>query len=338
MSKLSLKDRKILYELDLNARQSDSEIAKKVGLSRDVVRYHIQRLQEEGYINYFMILLNTMKLGFQWYRTFFKFQHTTLEKEREIIELLKTRASWITKVEGKWDLNTGIFCRSVYEYRDFINDFLLNYGASIESYHVSIVTREWTYHRDFFLDRKQKTSTPLLMGIEEHVPYGIEDIDETDYQILNVLMKNARMKTIDLARELRTTEIVVRYRINKLVERGIIIGFKPFLNVNKLGYVYFKLHLTLYNLTPEKKKSMFTYLHIHPNTVHSTELVGGADMETEFQVKSNQEFYQHLKELREKFGDIIRHYEFMQYTDEYKFTYLPEMEFSEKREKIINKK
>jgi Lrp/AsnC family transcriptional regulator for asnA, asnC and gidA len=168
------------------------------------------------------------------------------------------------------------------------------------------------------------------MGIDEKIPYSIEAIDETDYEILKVLLKNARMKTIDIARQLQTTEIVVRYRIKKLIERGIIIGFKPFLNVYKLGYVYFKLHLTLYNLTPEKKKSVFTYVHTHPNTVHCTELVGGADLETEFQVKSNQEFYQHLKELREKFGGIIRHYEFMQYTEEYKFTYLPEMEFSNK--------
>ena len=34
--KIDLKDRRILYELDLNARQSNSEIAKKVKL----VKYH----------------------------------------------------------------------------------------------------------------------------------------------------------------------------------------------------------------------------------------------------------------------------------------------------------
>ena len=56
-----------------------------------------------------------------------------------------------------------------------------------------------------------------------------------------------------------------------------------------------------------------------------TELVGGADIETEFQVKDNKEFYGYIKNLRSKFGNIIREYEFMQYTEEYKFTYLPEM-------------
>jgi len=81
IKRLDLKDRKILYQLDLDARQTDSQIAKKVGLSRDAVRYRIAKLLEEGYINYFMTVLNSMKLGFEWYRTFFKFQNMTVKKE-----------------------------------------------------------------------------------------------------------------------------------------------------------------------------------------------------------------------------------------------------------------
>ena len=41
------------------------------------------------------------------------------------LKWLKKHASWVTKVEGKWDLNTGIFCKTVYEYRDLINEFLI---------------------------------------------------------------------------------------------------------------------------------------------------------------------------------------------------------------------
>lgn len=325
MEKLDLKDRKILYELDLNARQTDSEIAKKVGLTRDSTRYRINKLVENGYINYFMTLLNSMKLGYNWYRTFFKFQNLTLEKEKEIIDYLIERASWITKVEGIWDLNTGIFVKNVYEYRDLINEFLLKYSSFIERYDVAIVTREWTYHRDYLLNKKQKTTKPVLMGFDPQKDYNTETIDKTDYKIIKTILKNARMKTIDIAREIGTTEMVVRYRLRKLIQSGIIIGFKPFLNVHKLGYTYFKLHVTLQNLTEEKKKKILTYIHQHPNTVHLTELVGGADLETEFQVINNEEFYGHIQDLRLKFGEIIKDYEFMQYTQEYKFTYLPAM-------------
>lgn len=322
---LDLKDRKILYELDLDARRTDSQIAKKVGLSRDSTRYRINRLVKQGYINYFMTLLNTMKLGYDWYRTFFKFQNLTIKKEEEIIEWFKKRASWITKVEGNWDFNTGVFCKNVYEYRDLINEFLLKYSKYVERYEVSIVTREWSYHRDYLLDRKQKTTQPDLMGFNKKEDYKVEKIDEIDYNILKVLLKNARMNIIDIAKKTKTTEMVVKYRIKKLIEKGVIIGFRPFLNINKLGYEYFKVHIKLQNLTSEKKNKIISYINKHPNTIHMTELVGGADIETEFQVKNNEEFYKYLKEMREHFGDVIRDYNFMQYTQEYKFTYLPEI-------------
>ncbi len=50
MIKIDLKDRKILYQLDLNSRQSLTQIGKNVGLKKDVVSYRIKRLQDEGVI------------------------------------------------------------------------------------------------------------------------------------------------------------------------------------------------------------------------------------------------------------------------------------------------
>ena len=43
-NELDLKDRKILYELDINSRQSNSEIAKKTGLSKQVIGLRIKKL------------------------------------------------------------------------------------------------------------------------------------------------------------------------------------------------------------------------------------------------------------------------------------------------------
>ena len=324
MIKLDLKDRKILFALEDNARQSDQEVARKVRLSRESVRYRIHQMQKNGYINYFMTLINTMKLGYDWYRTFFKFQNVTLEKEEEMIGWLKTRASWITRVEGIWDLNTAIFCKNVYQYRDIMNEFLMEYSKFVEKYNVAIVTRMWIYKKNYLLYKTQKNVEPIVMGFNSYNDRQVEVIDDIDYGILGIVMKNARMKNSDIARRMNITEMMVRYRIRKLVEKGIIIGFRPFLNIPRLGYIYFKIHFTLQNLTAEKKREIFTYMHQHPSTAHTTELVGGSDLETEFQVTTNQEFYDHIRQIRTMFGDLIKDYEFMQYTNEYKFTYLPE--------------
>jgi len=72
MYKLDLKDRKILYELDLNCRQSNAQIGKKVGLGRDVVAYRINHMQEEGVIKNFWTAINTFKLGYYVFRIYIK--------------------------------------------------------------------------------------------------------------------------------------------------------------------------------------------------------------------------------------------------------------------------
>ena len=60
MVKIDLKDRKILYELDLNSRQSLTAIGKKVGLKKDVVSYRIKKLEDEGIIKNYYAFIDTL--------------------------------------------------------------------------------------------------------------------------------------------------------------------------------------------------------------------------------------------------------------------------------------
>ena len=59
MDSLDVKDRRILYELDFNSRQSNSKIGKKVGLHKNVVNYRIKRMEKNGIISlrYFFLTI-----------------------------------------------------------------------------------------------------------------------------------------------------------------------------------------------------------------------------------------------------------------------------------------
>ena len=46
MYKLDKKDKDILYELDLNSRQSFNQIGRKIKLSKEVVQYRIKQLEK----------------------------------------------------------------------------------------------------------------------------------------------------------------------------------------------------------------------------------------------------------------------------------------------------
>ena len=85
MTKIDLKDRKILYELDLDARQSLTKVGKKVGLKKDVVSYRIKRMQDEGIIKNFWTAINTFKLGYNVFRIYINFQYMSTNIKYEII-------------------------------------------------------------------------------------------------------------------------------------------------------------------------------------------------------------------------------------------------------------
>ncbi len=83
--KLDKKDRDILYQLDLNSRQSFNQVAKKVRLSREVVQYRVRQLEKKGVIRGYFTLIDTSKLGYINFRLFIKFQHDTPNEEKQII-------------------------------------------------------------------------------------------------------------------------------------------------------------------------------------------------------------------------------------------------------------
>lgn len=324
---LDLKDRKILYELDINARRSNSQIAKKVGLSKEVVNYRIKRLTQQGIIKGFTTLIDTTKLGFLSFRVFLKFHNSTPAFEKKLKNYLSENVGWFVTIKGNWDLNFCVWTENIYEFMELWNDFFLRYNSHLERKWISIITRMWHYRRTYLLDDKSDRTDHSLSG-PEYSLLGEKfaaraKTDKIDDKILEILARNARTSTVDIAAKLNISEKVVRYRIKKLINEKIIIGFRAFLDLEKLGYEYYKVHLELQNLTGEKKKNLLQYAYNHPNIIYCTEAINGADFELEIQVKSNKDLYKIIDQIKEKFYNIIKDYEFMQYIEEHKLVYLP---------------
>src|SRR3989344_3135248 len=143
MAKLDLKDRKMLYELDTNSRQSFHEIAKKVGLSKDSIIYRINKLQEEGIIKQFHTIIDVGKLGFISFRLYLKLRNTTPEKQSEIIEFLKQQKiiTWLVSIEGEYDLGVWILTKTIKEINQLWKELLRKYTNYIAKRWLAIFTK-----------------------------------------------------------------------------------------------------------------------------------------------------------------------------------------------------
>ena len=60
---VSAQDRKILHELQKNARLSNAELAERVGMSPSACWNHTRQLENDGYIQGYVALINQQKMG-----------------------------------------------------------------------------------------------------------------------------------------------------------------------------------------------------------------------------------------------------------------------------------
>lgn len=318
--KLDLKDKKILYELDINARQTASQIAKKVRLSKDTVNYRIKRLEKLRVIKGYYTIFDNSKLGYLSFRVYIKYFETTIEKETKIIDFLvkNKKVGWVAKKEGYHDLAFLVWCKDIYEFNDFWKNFLRKFRSYFNEEYISLWAKLYHYRRAYLLDLKQDNSETEIMGGSKK----IEKLDEIDFKILRLIAKNARISLVELSDKLKLTERAIAYRIKILEKKKIILGYRALLDINKLGFEYYKIDLKLKDAS--KISTLMEISRTNPNIIYTNEMVGGtSDFEFDVQIKNKQELFKLLSSLKEKLKEAIRSYEISTTTQEYKLLYLP---------------
>jgi DNA-binding Lrp family transcriptional regulator len=320
MLKLDLKDRKILYELDINSRQSFHEIAKKVGLSKDSVIYRIKKLQEVGIIKQFHTVIDVGKLGFISFRLYLKLQNTTPDKEQEIIDFFKNQkiVTWLVSIDGEYNLGMWILTKSIKEMNKLWKELLKNFRDYIEKRWLTIFTRVSYFPRTYILEQKKNREEFIFITEPEEIK-----LDGTDIELLKLLAPDSRISILELSEKLKITPKTVTSRIKQLEKKKVIIGYRTMFDLEKLGYQYFKIHFNLHNLTEQKEKQFGSYLRQHPNVTYDNEVLGGDDIEIEVQMKTIQDLRKFLEEIKNQFADIIRNYKHMLFYKEHKYLFFP---------------
>lgn len=146
--KLDAKDKKILSELQKNARQSIAEIAKKTRLPRDVVVYRIKKLEQTGVIKSHHTMLNHQKLGYPLYvYVLFSCYNTKPEEEIKFINYLKNHKKiiYVAKNSGKYDFSIGVCAYDYKEFDDIIREIRQKFTDVIKDIESLPTIQEYKY-------------------------------------------------------------------------------------------------------------------------------------------------------------------------------------------------
>ncbi|UCD13209.1 MAG: Lrp/AsnC family transcriptional regulator [Thermoplasmatales archaeon] len=323
MVKIDLKDRKILYQLDLDSRQSLTQIGKKVGLKKDVVSYRIKRLQEGGIIRFFWTNINAYKLGYVVFRFYINYQYVTPDIKKNIIQyLVKDKHTWVvSSLVGRYDLSVVVWVKDINDFYHFWEKLLNKYGDYFAQKVFSIYVKAFSYPRSYLLlDEYNKSDREKyeIVGGGKTV-----EVDELDFQILNEIAENARISLIDLAEKINTSSQTINYRLKNLIKSGVIQGFRVALDVSKLGLRYYKVDVHLKEHS--SRNSIINYIKFNPYVGFIATSAGVSDLEIEFYVKDSVKLQQIMENVNLKFPGATRNYEYFTVENNHKLRCVPEI-------------
>jgi Lrp/AsnC family transcriptional regulator for asnA, asnC and gidA len=317
MEKLDLKDRKILYHLRIDSRQSFSKIGKRVGLHKDVVAYRVKKMVDEGIIKSFFTSINEHKLGTTMLRFYLTFQYVSPKLKKEIIEFFikNIPSTVIHTTEGKYDLIIMVNVKNIVKF-SYKWDKIFSRYRDYFSYQVFSVLCEVTFYKyTFLLDEKKEDQKDRIIA-KDYDDGEIVEIDDLDKKILQLISTNARIPTVELAEKLNTTTITINNRIKNLIKSGIIMGFQINIDYSKIGYKWIKADIVLKD--PDKAQKIITLVEENPNLITKIKTIGYADLELVFWLEDINQLHQLMENISEKYPDAIKNYTFISISETFK--------------------
>lgn len=316
MALLYVKDYRILAELEKNSRQSFSQIAKNLKMSKEVVNYHVKKLQKEGIITRFFAEINLHKLGLQVYKVYFQFQNVNDTKEKEMYTYFaeKLRIPWIVSCSGKYDLIISFGAGDINHFNEYLTKIMNKFSQYILHKEISTTLCFSTYDRKWLHPSLKIRKTTVGGPLEKN------DLDKKEIALLSQLSDNSRTPLIDLAKKVSLTSSGVMHRIKTLKMKGIINGYRMGIGYKKLGKEFCKAFVYLTQKTTKEENRFLTYVQELPEIFTVIKCVGSWDIELEFIVDDFTSFHTIMKDLKNHF-EIIRGYESVIISKEYGINY-----------------
>ena len=314
---LDLRDQKIIYELEKDARTSVSDIAKRLKTSKQLVSYKIKKLEENKVIEGYHAIIDTSRLGFTSYRVYLKFQNLTLKKREEILAFLTNlnEVTILLTIDGRWDVGFAIMVKYIYNFYE-VWGRIIQYKQFIELYHISIYSPIYHFTRKFLSLDKNVIPKILILGGKEKAEF-----DELDIQILKELSPNARKPLTEISNKLKKPIQSIINRVKSLEKRQIIQGYRPILNWNLLGYDYYKVDISL--SSHKREQELFIFCKLHKFIFQVDKTIGGSDFELELYAKNKKHFREIMQEIQNKFNDVFKNYAYFTLIKTYKETFFP---------------
>lgn len=319
---LDVKDKKILYYLSQNARMPYTQLAKKVALSKDTIKYRINNLEKKGVIQGYIAFIDINKLGYATYHLFLQLYSLNKESRKKLIGTLCSYpfVKAVIEFSGKFDIELSLVAKNIEELDHIMTQVINDASPYLQDHILLLISKP--YVSKLFPTSLIKINDRLKK--ETKSKNTIIKIDKRDMELLKLLSTDAVLPLYKLGDKVGLSADAVNYRIKRLIEQKIIIKFFPVLNYSIIGYTIYTVLMNIHNLTMEKEKTLNYFLKTNKRVLWAVKAIGRYNLLMYICVKKSSKLHETLIKFRELFPSEIRRYETLIAYEEYKYTYFPE--------------
>ncbi|MFH1107537.1 MAG: AsnC family transcriptional regulator, partial [Candidatus Micrarchaeota archaeon] len=193
--KLDVRDRRLLRELDMDARASYAELGRRIGISKQGAEYKLKNLVRQGVIRGFYPVVNVPRLGYLYCRLLVTLQDVSARQTEAIVEDLKKNPDvfWLFTMDGGFDLLVVFWARSVSDFQRMVAAFLEKHGRHVKR-KVETVATDVCHLPHRYLLEEGPAAEVSIKETGERV-----EIDALDRRILDVLASDARIPLVQQA-------------------------------------------------------------------------------------------------------------------------------------------
>jgi Lrp/AsnC family leucine-responsive transcriptional regulator len=145
-------------------------------------------------------------------------------------------------------------------------------------------------------------------------------LDKKDKEIARILSDEGRLNLLRLSKQVRLSREGTRYRVQRLIDNKVILGFRAIINPPSLGYSHITMvMLSLFGTDDKTENELLADLRKTPEVTDICRLLGRWDIMITVVSKDSFHFNDVFKEIRNKNSNVIKDFEINEILEEFKY-------------------
>lgn len=300
--KLDEKERRLLSAVELDANRAVPELSRATGFRQHTVRYQLQKLSQAGLIKYKPIV-NVESCGLKIFDVFFNLPDMVQLNRSEVIKRLAAcgRVISVKEYVGDYDCSVSIAAAQAEELNEELEKLSSGLGVLFSSKTISTRVSTSLLNRAYLSEGTEEKEIKIPV---QNI-CALEELDEIDIRILCEVTCSPEASLRRHAQKLSLPVSTVHFRLGKLEQKGLILGYRYAVDAAALGIHSYKLLLSAKRLSKSSRLKLRHFCKSNPHIVEYIHCVGCWDYECKVELEKQEQLAAFRQELHEHFEDDI---------------------------------